>query len=114
MARLTVQSNAHPMGGWGIMERPREIRNERFRQKLLQLFDGNPGLTHHIYNMNYLVHGDAIANWLLRRGLKGVRLQEWIQEKHQGSFLKMVEFIVADVNRAAPRAVRYGVDYVKN
>ncbi len=78
---------------------------------LLRLLDGRADLMHHAYHLNHMVHAEPICAWLLKHGFKGERLAAWIQDKHEGSFLKMVSFIVAQVNRTGRRPVIVGKDY---
>lgn len=93
----------------------REIRNERFRQKLLSLLDGRADLMHFIHHLNYMVHAEPIANWLLTRGIKGANLSEWLEKKHGGSFIKAMQFIVQDVNRTnGVKPILIGRDYGRN
>lgn len=89
------------------------IRSEKLRQKLLTLMDGRPDLKHHIFHLNHLRYADQVCDWLLRHGFKGATLSEWIQDKHNGSFLNMVTFIVQQVNRRAkPKPLYVGKDYL--
>lgn len=78
----------------------RTIHSESFRQKQLRLLDGRQDLMHHMYHINNLVHGEAIADWLLKRGLKGALLKEWLLEQFKDSVIEMAKHIVKDVNNA--------------
>jgi hypothetical protein len=89
----------------------RQIRSEKLRQQLLELMGGQIHLQHFVYNLNNMVHAPAIADWLLRRGLKGEVLVEWLKEKHQDSFLKAMKHIVADVNGRPEQPILVGRDY---
>lgn len=90
----------------------REIRSERFRHKLLTLLDGRQDIFHHVYHLNYMVHGEKLADWLLIRGLKGENLASWLSTKHENSFLKAVAFIIADINKTnSVRPIIVGKDY---
>jgi len=85
-----------------------QSHQERLRQKLLRLVDGNQICIHYAHQVFCLKHGERVCDWLLTRGFKGLRLEEWVREKHAGSILNAISFIVADVNRAAQQAVRVG------
>lgn len=91
---------------------PRQIRSESLRYKLMRIMDGRQDLLHHAYHLNHLVHAERVCDWLLRHGFKGERLADWLRDKHQNSFLSMVEFIVAQVNRTARRPLVVGRDYL--
>ncbi len=92
----------------------KEIRSERFRQKLLRLIDGRADLMHFAHHLNYLVHAEPVADWLLVRGIRGQNLSEWLSQKHGGSFIKAVQAIVQDVNKAnGVKPIIFGRDYGK-
>jgi len=84
---------------------------EKLRQKFLRLVDGHGPCIHYAHQVYNLVHSERILDWLLSRGLRGKDLDAWVQEKHGGSILTAVSFIVSEVNRAPQRPVRLGVEY---
>lgn len=88
------------------------ITTPTFREKQIRLVDGRNDLLHHIYMLNNFVHGEAIADWLLKRGLKGALLKEWLLSEFQDSVLEMVKHVVKDVNRArTTKPIIVGEDY---
>lgn len=89
-----------------------EISTESFRQKQLKLLDGRQDLLHHIYHLNKYVHGEAMADWLLKRGLKGALLKEWLLSEFQDSVTVMAQHIIKEINRAREiKPIIAGVDY---
>ena len=89
-----------------------QIRSQRFRQDLLEIADGDARLTHACFHLNNFVYGPEIVRWLLRHGLKGARLHDWIKEKHDGSILEAVKAVVAQVNHSTKKPVLVGKDYL--
>lgn len=75
-----------------------QIRSERFRQQLLRFVDGDARLTHAAFHLNNMKHGEQIVDWLLIHGFKGKRFFDWQAEKHRGSVIEVVKFVIAQVN----------------
>lgn len=84
----------------------------RLADKIRRIIDGHPGLLHHAYHLNNLVHADPICDWLLRYGFTGQRLLDWMRDKHEGSVLYLIQYIVAHVNHSRPKPLLAGKDYV--
>jgi hypothetical protein len=88
-----------------------QIKSERYRQKLHRLIDGNQNLIHFAYHFNHFVHAETMADYLLRAGLTGKRLEEWLIEKHNNSVLHCGEWIAAQLSHSAQRRTKVGRDY---
>lgn len=89
-----------------------QIRSERFRERLLSVMDGRGDLQHTVFHLNNMKHGPQIVDWLLVHGFKGARLVEWQKEKHHGSVIEMVKFIIAQVNHSRPKPILVGGEYL--
>lgn len=80
----------------------------RLREKFQRLISSDPRAAHHAYvisNLKYDEAKHAVCDWLLRAGIKGNILAEYVIDKHGADTFKMIAFIVAQVNRAPRRPV---------
>jgi hypothetical protein len=87
------------------------IATESFRQKQLRLLDGRQDLMHHVYHINNLVHGERVADWLLRNGFKGENLANWLRSEFDNSVIKMAAHVVSKINNAHIKPIIMGEDY---
>lgn len=88
--------------------------DERLIEKFQRLVNGNERAAHHAHIISNLKNPracHAVVDWLLRVGIHGDRLVEFIKEKHQGDTFKMISHVVGEINRAPKRPVLAG-DYL--
>lgn len=70
-------------------------------------------MMHFARNLNNMVYCEPILDYLIWRGLTGQRFLEWVQDKHENSFLKMVQHVIMEINKnGSPKPVIVGKDYV--
>ena len=85
--------------------------------KLLQVAgDGNPQkLQYALFMLNQLVEADAVCDWLISRGYTGKNLEQWMDERFDGFFLPMFDYIRAKANISNPgKPVLAGRDLCSN